>query len=84
MIIIILMKSILSFCVSSALPKGPAQLPPSPLRGKARRSDLQDVQVLCDLDPGVLEVLSQLLVVRVRHTHELHPPLLQVNDLQTT
>ena len=57
---------------------------PVPPQGKARRSDLKDIQVLCDLDLGVFEVLSQLFVVRVRYTHELHPALLQVNNLQTT
>lgn len=45
-------------------------------------SDLQNVQVLSDPDLGVLEILSQQLVVGVWHTHELHATLLQVTDLQ--
>lgn len=39
-------------------------------------SHLQDVQVLCDFDLGVFQLLPQLVVVGVRHRHELHPALL--------
>lgn len=42
----------------------------------------QLVNVLLHFDFGSFEPLTQHLVVAGGHIHELHPPLLQVGDLQ--